>query len=240
MIGRRRVEQAGDTLIEVLLAITIFSVAVAGVFFVMNHSIGVSQRSLEITQVRMQIDNQVELLRHINNIALVSSGRDRASIQTTADSGIATTWKKIKQHSFRGPVPVPDFESVKTIEDCTPEAAIPYASRNGSFAEAFFIDPATGDFVLFQGANAAPPATFARVTQQPVPGGGVRPVSQMVWIYAVHGSRVSDKDDRLKGGDTGTANLVDYYDFHVRACWQSPVGSSIHSLGTIVRLYEPL
>ena len=63
----------GDTIIEVLLALTIFTAAIMGVMYVMSNSIGVSQRSLEITQARTQIDNQIELLRHIHNIALVSS-----------------------------------------------------------------------------------------------------------------------------------------------------------------------
>lgn len=216
--------------------------AVAGVFFIMNHSIGVSQRSLEITQARIQIDNQVELLRHINNVALVSSGRDsavQANPSTVHGVSALTTWNNIKKYAFFESLVTPEFDQIKKIEDCTPTAAIDEWYRNGSAAEAFFIDPATGKLVLFRGLNAAPPATFARVVQQSVYG-TVRPVSQMVWIYAVRGNALSNKDDRLKGGIGGSDKLVEYYDFHVRACWQSPLGGEVHNLGTIVRLYEPL
>ena len=59
----------GDTIIEVLLALTIFTAAIMGVMYVMSNSIGVSQRSLEITQTRTQIDNQIELLRHIHTVS---------------------------------------------------------------------------------------------------------------------------------------------------------------------------
>lgn len=53
----------GDTIIEVLLAITIFSMVSVGAMTVMNQGTNAAQRSLEITLVRQQIDAQAEALR---------------------------------------------------------------------------------------------------------------------------------------------------------------------------------
>lgn len=59
--------QRGDTIIEVMIAVTIFSLVAVGSITIMNHGIAASQRSLEITQVRQQIDAQAEMLRFIHH-----------------------------------------------------------------------------------------------------------------------------------------------------------------------------
>lgn len=53
----------GDTIIEVLLAFTIFSMVAVGALGVMNRGVATSQNALEITLVRQQIDAQAEALR---------------------------------------------------------------------------------------------------------------------------------------------------------------------------------
>lgn len=53
----------GDTLIEVLLAVTVFSLVAIGTIGVMNQGTNAAQRALEITLVREQIDAQAEALR---------------------------------------------------------------------------------------------------------------------------------------------------------------------------------
>lgn len=55
--------QRGDTIIEVLLAITVFSLVAVIVITVMNQATNAAQRALEITLVRQQIDAQTEALR---------------------------------------------------------------------------------------------------------------------------------------------------------------------------------
>lgn len=53
----------GDTIIEVLLAFTVFSLVSVGTMTVMNAGVNTSQRALEITQVRQHIQSQAESLR---------------------------------------------------------------------------------------------------------------------------------------------------------------------------------
>lgn len=53
----------GDTIIEVMIAVSVFAMLAVGVTMLMNSSIATGQRSLELTLVRQQIDAQAELLR---------------------------------------------------------------------------------------------------------------------------------------------------------------------------------
>ncbi len=66
MLGvARRVREKGDTIIEVLFAVTVFSLLAVGSLAVMNQGTSAAQRSLELTLVRQQIDGQAEALRYI-------------------------------------------------------------------------------------------------------------------------------------------------------------------------------
>ena len=53
--------QAGDTLIEVMLATAVFSAVAVGCLTVMNRGLSIAQQSLESTLVRQQIDAQAEM-----------------------------------------------------------------------------------------------------------------------------------------------------------------------------------
>ena len=74
-------KQRGDTIIEVLLAFTVFSLVSVGAMTVMGQGSNASQRALEITLVRQQIDAQAEALRAAQQAYTASAGDD-------------TEWKK--------------------------------------------------------------------------------------------------------------------------------------------------
>ncbi len=63
----KRQRQAGDTLIEVLFAVTVFSLVVVTSLSIMNQGTSASLRSLQITLVRQEMDNQAETLRFLNS-----------------------------------------------------------------------------------------------------------------------------------------------------------------------------
>ncbi|MBJ58357.1 hypothetical protein CMN24_01415, partial [Candidatus Saccharibacteria bacterium] len=64
MLGMRRLER-GDTLIEVLFAVTVFSFVVVSSLAIMNQGTAAAQRSLEISLVRQQVDAQADSLRFL-------------------------------------------------------------------------------------------------------------------------------------------------------------------------------
>lgn len=63
MLSSRR----GDTLIEVLFSITIFSIVAVITINLMNNGISTAQKTLEVTMARNEIDAQAEALRFIQN-----------------------------------------------------------------------------------------------------------------------------------------------------------------------------
>ena len=57
----------GDTIIEIVLAFAIFSAASVGTMTVLDSGVATTQRNLESTLVREQIDTQSEMLRYIKS-----------------------------------------------------------------------------------------------------------------------------------------------------------------------------
>ena len=69
----------GDTIIEVLLAVTIFSLVAVGSMVLMNRGVAMAQQSLETTLVRQQIDAQAEMLRFVHDQARAALGEQRTA-----------------------------------------------------------------------------------------------------------------------------------------------------------------
>lgn len=89
MLGRR---DRGDTIIEVLLAITIFSLVSVGAMTIMNQGTNAAQRSLEVTLVRQQIDAQAEALRAAQQ-SFSASLEPNATVWKSSLTGLSTgTW----------------------------------------------------------------------------------------------------------------------------------------------------
>lgn len=76
----------GDTLIEVLLAVTVFSMLSVGAMTIMNQGTNSAQRALEITLVRQQIDAQAEAIRATQQAAAAGYPAAWRQIASTADS----------------------------------------------------------------------------------------------------------------------------------------------------------
>ncbi|QHN42432.1 hypothetical protein GII36_00970 [Candidatus Mycosynbacter amalyticus] len=203
------VRQRGDTLIEVLFAVSIFSAIVVGTIIIMNQGISSAQNALEINLVRNQIDTQAELLRHLNNAKLTSLGRN-----TTAES---VEWDKAVANASAEAQPYSGDGGINSFDQCRPDN-LP--------GNAFFLDPTTGRVQTRD--RIADVSTFAQI-QTGTSGGSA--LSNMLWVQPVS-SRNDTSDAAL--------TLTDYYDFHIRACWDSPgAGGGVMKLGTIVRLYVP-
>lgn len=144
-----RVLEKGDTIIEALLAITIFSLVAVGSLALMNKGSATAQRALEITAVRHQIDNQAELLRYINNAYLSNP---------SIDSDEKDKWNEIRKADANignaiGPI---DISS----------GACPALTSNSPFVLTFGTDE-----VQLVGLNASnfkkDPASFAQLRLSP-------------------------------------------------------------------------
>lgn len=208
-----RLRERGDTLIEVLFAVSVFSFVVVGSLAIMNQGTAASQRSLEITLVRQQIDAQAEVLRFMHD-AYVAAYHSGISFDTGdgATSPAEEWYKMVTAIKASGVTAASDF-TVNTADCPTPPG--------GSFV----IDPRNVAFV--SSANSLQVAdTFAQVTYDT---DGVFTGSKGLWVEAVRSVQSADADQANTG----------FIDFHIRACWPGTGLPLAATQGTIVRLYEP-
>lgn len=210
--------QRGDTLIEVLFAVSIFSAVVVGTIVIMNQGISSAQNALEINLVRNQIDTQAELLRHLNNAKLTAIGRNATTDSAEWDKAVGRGAAS-GNNSYLPSEEADDYNKITTFEQCNDDKNIP--------ANAFFIDPKTGKVLRSDRIRDA--VTFAQIQTLP---GDTQSISNRLWIQPVSSARDTKSNETL--------TLTKYYDFHIRACWDSPgAGGGVMKLGTIVRLYVP-
>jgi len=213
MLGRIHRRQRGDTLIEVLFAVTVFSLVAVGSLAIMNQGIATSQRALEITIVRQEIDAQSQALRFMNS-AYVASYQTN---QTQYPAGPAQEWATMLASITSTPVQIPTEFSNVTVCPTPPSGS-------------FIINAHGAKFVSAIGNVLQPAVTYAQVNYQ-TDSNVISSVTsaQGIWIEAIPSAVSGDKNQASAG----------YIDFHILACWDGPGNGPPVTIGTIVRLYEP-
>jgi type II secretory pathway pseudopilin PulG len=203
--------QRGDTLIEVLFSVTVFSFVVVGALTIMNQGTAASQRALEITLVRQQIDGQAETLRFMHN-AYVAAYQPGITFNTAdAVTSPAEEWFRMLNSGITAQS-ASAFGTTSTACPTPPD-------------ESFVIDTRNVRFVNGSGTSLRPSVTFAQVSYA---SDGAFQQSQGLWVEAIR-SPVS----------SGVQSNAGFIDFHIRGCWEAPGLTAPLTTGTIVRLYEP-
>jgi len=201
--------QAGDTLIEVLFAVTVFSLVVVTSLTLMNQGTSASLRSLQITLVRQEIDSQAETLRFLNSSYVSAYYPGYSPNITDATSTPAEQYFKIiSDVKAKGATSVSPFGGGGTTCQTPPTASFVVNSRAALYQKY--------DITKISAADTFPQIVYG--------GGTTITTSKGLWIEAVR---------------SAPANGTSYVDFHIRACWYAPGTGLPMNLGTIVRLYEP-
>jgi len=207
-----RTRQKGDTIIEVLFAVTVFAMVAVGSMSIMNQGTAAAQRALEISLVRQQIDAQAEAIRYIHQAYVATYQRGVA----TPTDGTAAEWIKMTNKSTgKGANGASTFGT--TAGGRCPDAV-----------------PGERPFIL----NARTAKVASSTPAMSVPDGSMPPFAQVAYnddssIKQAYGIWVEAVPSAVN------ANSPGFVDFHIRACWDSPGSSAPMTLGTIVRLYEP-
>lgn len=205
MLGQRR--DGGDTLIEVLFAFAVLSLVIVGSMSIMNQGALASQRSLETTLVREEVDAQATTIRFLHDAYVAKFGTGATyPIDTPAGQWVEMT-KTLTATSAS------DFGAATTC---------PAAPTN-----AFVVDGASGKYIKNVGNSIIPATTFAQLSYDDT--SGLFTNAQGIWVEAIRS--VASLDVNKKN--------VQFIDFHIRACWDSPGNGPPMTIGTIVRLYEP-
>jgi len=158
----------GDTIVEVLLGVTIFSMVAVITLETMNRGMAISQYALETTLVRQQVDAQAEMLRYAHD--------------TKSD-----IWKKLADNNSVSVSSVNDNEGGLGAESC------PDNFSNKEFALAATPSLGSKISILNNPGDYKPAETYARVdgSTKKTYGIAVRLVKPSMAV----GSRDSNKYD---------------------------------------------
>ena len=240
----RRVGRRGDTLIEVTLAIGIFSMIAIAVAAVLSSGTTGAQTALESTLTREEIDTQAEALRFVHTAYAVNKNN-------TESNKFASLWNKIAERA----VDLKDLssEDQAAILQYTPSSCS--EMYNGVETNAFIINPrllgslnaGSGDvdmdsiFIPYGGDNDQfqPAATSPRL----VYASDSDNLSRIEGLYVV---AVKDNDTTRLATDNeeNYTFAVDqdasgFYDFYIRSCWYGTDSESPSTVSTVIRLYDP-
>jgi len=256
------ISRRGDTLIEVLFSILVFSLVAIITVNLMNNGISTAQRSLEITMARTEIDAQAEALRFVHHSFL--NEHKFASGVKQYDA----LWQKIVDNA-RSPDTSGKFaNSFNDIDTCE-QIYEPTADYGVVKGKAFVLntrlihpestlylgDKATEtinyndllkEMVVFPDAKVAdskfqPTPLYPRIIYRPLSkttdknsSDDLKEQSTYRQIALAEGIWVfAVKSSDQLGGQP------QFYDFYIRTCWHS-IGRQVPStIGTIIRLYNP-
>ena len=141
----RRALQRGDTLIEVVLAFAIFAMAAVSTIALINSGLATTQRNLETTLVRQQIDAQAEILRHLRDTpdAAWSSIIAPANL-VNQPSALANSCKTLESSDKAFYVqPTVDADNPENTSFARTEASSPHYVKPVTYAKINYSDGAT-------------------------------------------------------------------------------------------------
>ncbi|MDO4611293.1 MAG: type II secretion system protein [Candidatus Saccharibacteria bacterium] len=242
-------KKVGDTLIEVTLAIGIFSMVAITVASVVNGSTSSAQVALETTVTREQIDAQAEALRFIHNSYIAGNAANE-----TGDDAYLNLWKEITSHAKdRG----------ESLEYNPATCAEIYDNKNNLMSQGAFvidinniakvgtIDP--DQLIITPTNDNGTNKFFAAATYPRLVYSGQ--ASSTGGDDALLGQGTGTKLERVEGlfivpfkdqrstsvVENGTVNpsKAAYYDFYIRSCWYGPGADRPSTISTVVRLYDP-
>ncbi len=240
----------GDTLIEVTLAIGIFSLVAIAVVSVVSSSSTGAQTALETTLAREEIDTQAEALRFIQS-SYASGG--------AAGNPYQAIWEAITNYSVSSdntpsnPATCSDLYDTK--EDAT--ASI-FNTKNHAFVIntrklGSSTDP--NDIVVKSYEQYKPNSKFTESSTYPrviytateysdqpdesIIGNNTNNNlfrAEGIYVTAVPGPETVI----VKQNSTRPQNVTAaYYDFYIRTCWYGSGSSTPTTISTVIRLYDP-
>lgn len=243
----------GDTLIEVLISVALFSVAAIAAVGIMNHGLNNTQSSLEITMARTEIDAQAEALRFIHDSYSATKG---TSDELTGENPYQKIWHSILMDA-NDPSETTNFN--EDITKCTDV----YEEKDGNKSQlrrqnAFIInsrrlgdpddpaDPGNGAYIKynkkFQVAEVNPRLIYTKEDESLYASSYSETsvlYAEGIWIVAVR-DRVIDtygmiEEERKKAITEGT----EYLDFYIHTCWDTPGSRTATNLSSVIRLHNP-
>ncbi len=246
----------GDTLVEVMVAMAILAVVTIVTVTMMNQGLNVSERSLELTTARNELNAQAEALRFIHssyvselNLPKCNSAGNDVRCQAFAD-----IWEKIVEQAIPAnqerKINLPTTNCERDIYDDGKRALIDdhafiintrllqaSNTRGSSGVNLSSIVTASGsgsNLSVFQMPDLSARLLYTGSTG--VEDTALHELTEYTNLIAAQGIWVVG----IKSQELG-ANGSDpmYYDFHIETCWNNAGSNTPSSLDAVIRLYNP-
>jgi hypothetical protein len=226
----------GDTIIEVMFAIAVFSLVAVISINLMNSGISTTESSIEQTLARAEIDAQAAALRFIHNGYI-------AEYEYPEYNNYVPIWNQITARAIESS----DFMSTQDVGRCEDIYTSAAFQRNNPFVintrrlsgsaditeETNLVNALiTPDATPFEPSSLNPRVIFT--------GGGnsdgkIKEDGEYRDVARVEGIWVTT----VKGDVFQPTGVPKYYDFYIRTCWVAPGRDFPTKLGSIIRLYNP-
>lgn len=117
---KHKTSRRGDTLIEVMLSISIFAMVALITINMMNDGINTAQRTLEAEMARNEIDGQSEALRFIHNNYVAERNMDKSQFRLAWNriTERASLASSIKDNEFNVEDGTTTFFDINNMESC--------------------------------------------------------------------------------------------------------------------------
>ena len=227
----------GDTLIEVTLAVGIFSMIAVAVVAIMSNGTSETQTALETTLAREAIDTQAEALHFIHDSAAIQNQ------ENDENSIFIPLWDEIKKQALSadGQTDVYQFSPSRCADL--------YSNKDEEKSiiqhqKAFFIDLEQ----LGVAANLKQPSdtkalvssiqhgdrfketkTFPHITEDNASDPSTK--AEGIYVIGVKGSKSNDGTELSLSGR-------DYYDFYIHTCWYGSNADLPSTISTVIRLLD--
>lgn len=250
----------GDTLIEVALAIGIFSMTAIAVAAVLSSSTAGAQTALESTLAREEVDTQVDALRFVRNAYAANRNEEN-------NGKFHDVWRSIASHAIE--LDKLNNEQKRMVLDYAPDSCVNLYSEDALWHNKMFIinpralsvlndetDVASviidNSIVGRMGQKALRPAVIyprlvfqdtraalSEAQQNSIIDDGTDPnlfSAEGIFIVAIRDTESTQLiDERNKAGESHSA----FYDFYIRSCWYGSDASYPSAISTVIRLYDP-
>lgn len=238
----------GDTLIEVTIAVGIFSMVAIAIVSVMTASTSNAQTALETTLAREEIDAQAEALRFIHS-AYTNSKDDPNNKYTKLWQRIKAATTKVNKTS-----PSVAASQVQYAPDSCADV------MNYSFLQsqkAFILNlnrlddftDTTIDSVFINTGSVSLKNRFAEATTYPrLIYGSVddeqtliadNTGQDLVRVEGIFIVGIQDTSKTIIVAKDGVAYKEAFYDFYIRTCWYGAGSNTPTTISTLIRLSDP-
>ena len=240
----------GDTLIEVMIAMAILAIVTIVTVSLMNQGLNISERSLELTTARNELNAQAEALRFIHssyvselNLPVCGTGLSD-DVRCQAFAGV---WEEIARqaisYSQARAIELPTANCEQTVYGNNKKALIDdhafiintrLLQPSGAQVSTRSIIEAGSDGVNRNTDVFQMPDLNARILYDNTDT-SLHELSRYTNLRYAQGIWVVG----VKSEETGPNGEPMYYDFHIETCWNNAGSNTPSSLDAVIRLYNP-